>query len=58
MAGVVSMSQCHRCDVIVPDCDITIVIHNESQTVLGEMCDVCVTAWFDYMDYLNGREEE
>ena len=52
------MSQCHRCDVIVPDCDITIVIHNESQTVLGEMCDVCVTAWFDYMDYLNGREEE
>ena len=44
------MSQCDRCEVLIPDEDATTVIHESSESVLGELCPECVTAWFKFVE--------
>ena len=50
-----TMSQCDRCEVIIPDEDVTTVIHQSSEEILGELCSECVSAWFKFVE--DGGEE-
>jgi hypothetical protein len=42
------MGQCHRCEIIYADDDLTIVYHWDECTILGVLCDRCVQAWLVY----------
>jgi len=44
------MSQCDRCEHIIPDEDATTVIHEASESILGQLCAECVTAWFEFVE--------
>ena len=48
--GGFKMSQCDRCEHIIPDKDATTVISGPSESILGTLCPECVTAWFEFVE--------
>ena len=42
------MGHCHKCEIVLPDSELTVCYHYDEVTILGVLCDRCVQAWFAF----------